>query len=112
MSRGTPDPVPKQPDFAYGAFTLFGRLSQNLSAIRSFSFDSPYPGMHAFRFGLLPLSLAATQGIEFSSFSSAYLDVSVQRVPFRTLWIHVRMTEDCSAGFPHSDICGSMDICS
>ncbi len=29
-----------------------------------------------------PVSLAATQGIEFSFFSSAYLDVSVQRVCF------------------------------
>ena len=30
----------------------------------------------------LPVSLAATQGIDFSFFSSAYLDVSVQRVSF------------------------------
>ena len=30
----------------------------------------------------LPVSLAATQEIEFSFSSSAYLDVSVQRVPF------------------------------
>ncbi len=36
----------------------------------------------------------------FSFSSSAYLDVSVQRVPFRTLWIHVRMTESLPPGFP------------
>ena len=29
-----------------------------------------------------------------------------------TLWIGVWMTEVCSAGFPHSDIHGSRDICS
>ena len=40
-------------------------------------------------------------------FSSGYLDVSVPRVPFFTLLIHVKMTEVLSAGFPHSDIPGS-----
>ena len=33
----------------------------------------------------LPRSLAATYGIDVSFSSSAYLDVSVQRVPFHTL---------------------------
>ena len=28
------------------------------------------------------------------------------------LWIGIQMTEVCSAGFPHSDICGSLDMCS
>ena len=44
--------------------------------------------------------------------SSGYLDVSVHRVPFLTLWIGVRILEVCSSGFPHSEISGSMDICS
>ena len=57
----------------------------------------------------LSISLAATLEIEKFSFSSSpYLDVSVQAVPFQLLWIHKRMTEYCSAGFPHSDILGSM----
>ena len=60
----------------------------------------------------LPVSLAATPGIEVSFSSSGYLDVSVHRVPFHTLWIGVWMTEVVSAGFPHSDISGSLDICS
>ena len=59
-----------------------------------------------------PVSLAATPGIDVSFFSSGYLDVSVHRVPLRTLCIHVRIHEVCSWGFPHSDIRGSMDICS
>ena len=60
----------------------------------------------------LPVSLAATPGIEFSFFSSGYLDVSVHRVPSVYLWIQYTVTEVSSAGFPHSDICGSLDICS
>ena len=48
--------------------------------------------------------------ISFSS--SGYLDVSVPPVPFHTLWIGVWILEVCSSGFPHSDISGSMDICS
>ena len=60
----------------------------------------------------LSLSLAATYKIEFSFFSSGYLDVSVHRVPSVYLWIQYTVTEVCSAGFPHSEIAGSMDICS
>ena len=59
----------------------------------------------------LPVSLAATPGIDVSFSSSGYLDVSVHRVPFLTLWIGVRMLEVCSSRFPHSEISGSMGIC-
>ena len=60
----------------------------------------------------LPISLAATLEIDVSFSSCGYLDVSVPHVPSNTLWIHVLVTELFSVGFPHSDICGSMDICS
>ena len=60
----------------------------------------------------LPVSLAATSGITVVFSSSGYLDVSVHRVPFAWLCIHHAMTEVCSAGFPHSDISGSLLICS
>ena len=60
----------------------------------------------------LPVSLAATPGIDLSFSSSGYLDVSVHRVPPVYLWIQYTVTEVSSAGFPHSDICGSLDICS
>ena len=60
----------------------------------------------------LTISLAATLVIDVSFSSSGYLDVSVHRVPFLTLWIGVRMTGVFPAGFPHSDIHGSQDICS
>ena len=72
----------------------------------------PNPGMHAPRFGLFRFRspLLTESHVVFSS--SGYLDVSVHRVPFHTLWIGVWMTGVRPAGFPHSDICGSMDICS
>ena len=72
----------------------------------------PNPGMHASRFGLFRFRspLLTESHVVFSS--SGYLDVSVHRVPFHTLWIGVWMTGVRPAGFPHSDICGSMDICS
>ena len=57
------------------------------------------------------LSLAATWDIDFSFFSSAYLDVSVQQVPLTLLCIHYEMHEVYSCGFPHSEISGSMCMC-
>ena len=98
--------------FAYGAFTLSGWLSQNHSATLGKSMMRSEPRDARIPVWALPLSLAATHGIDVSFSSSGYLDVSVHRVPFHTLWIGVWMTEVFSAGFPHSDISGSMDICS
>ena len=97
--------------FAYGAFTLSGRLSQNLSArlIESRLWSEPRNA----RISVCPLSrsLAATYEIDFSFSSSPYLDVSVQAVPLHTLWIHVWMHTVFVCGFPHSDIHGSKVIC-
>ena len=98
--------------FAYGAFTLSGRLSQNLSArfVESRLWSEPRDA----RISVWPLSisLAATLEIEFSFSSSGYLDVSVHRVPGVWLWIYHTSHEGFSCRFPHSEICGSMDICS
>ena len=98
--------------FAYGAFTLSGWLSQNHSAklIRSITRSEPRNA----RIPVWPLtrSLAATCGIDVSFSSSGYLDVSVHRVPLHALWIGAWMTGVCPAGFPHSEIHGSRDICS
>ena len=52
------------------------------------------------------LSLAATQAIDVSFFSSSYLDVSVQRVCSR-----LRVTDLWPAGLSHSDIRGSILVC-
>ena len=98
--------------FMYGAFTLSGRLSQNLSitvfqyVLQSEPRDARIPVW------ALPFSLAATHGIDVSFSSSGYLDVSVPRVPPAWLWIHHAAVKVSLTGFPHSDICGSQDICS
>ena len=99
--------------FAYGTFTLFGQLSQNCSAKLVESIPRSEPRDARIPVWALPFSLAATHRIDKFSFSSSgYLDVSVHRVPSVSLWIQNTVTEVCSAGFPHSDICGSKDICS
>ena len=71
----------------------------------------PTPRMHAPCVGLFRFRspLLTESHVVFSS--SGYLDVSVHRVPFLNLWIGLRMTEVCSARFPHSEISGSMGIC-
>lgn len=53
-----------------------------------------------------PRSLATTYGITVVFFSSAYLDVSVQRVrsPIGVLYLQY-------SGLPHSEICGSIHMC-
>ena len=74
-------------------------------------FRGPNPSMHAHWFGLFRFRspLLTESHVVFSS--SGYLDVSVHRVPFLTLWIGVRIPEVCSGRFPHSEISGSMGIC-
>ena len=52
-----------------------------------------------------PRSLATTCGISVDVFSSPYLDVSVQAVPFIHLFDSVYDT--LAGGFPHSEISGS-----
>ena len=98
--------------FMYGAFTLSGWLSQNHSTRIAESIMRSEPRSARTPVWPLSISLAATLEIEFSFFSSPYLDVSVQAVPDVWLWIHHTTTEVCSAGFPHSEISGSKDICS
>ena len=98
--------------FAYGAFTLSGWLSQNHSAKLVRSFLQSEPRNARIPVWALSISLAATLEIDVSFFSSGYLDVSVHRVPHHNLWIQLWLTELSSAGFPHSDIHGSIDICS
>ena len=98
--------------FAYGAFTLSGWLSQNHSARLHESLLRSEPRNARIPVWALSRSLAATYEIDVSFSSSGYLDVSVHRVPLHTLCIGVWILEVFSSGFPHSDISGSMDICS
>ena len=98
--------------FTYGAFTLSGRPSQAVLLSLLDQFRGPNPGVHALRFGLFRFRspLLPESHVVFSS--SGYLDVSVHRVPPAYLCIQYTVTGVLPAGFPHSDICGSRDICS
>ena len=112
MSRGTLDPA------LLTRLSLTG-LSPSLAGFpKTILLDllnqlrGPNPGVHALRFGLFPFRspLLWESHVVFSS--SGYLDVSVHRVPFHSLWIGLWILEVFSSRFPHSDISGSMDICS
>ena len=70
--------------FVYGTVTLFGLAFQRCSATAYESImRSATPKALLPLVWPLSLSLAATQKIDVSFFSSAYLDVSVQRVSLR-----------------------------
>ena len=98
--------------FAYGTVTRSGLLSQNSSARLEESIMRSEPRSARTTVWALPVSLAATPRITVVFSSSGYLDVSVHRVPFHTLWIGVWILEVSSSRFPHSDISGSLDMCS
>ena len=111
MSRGTPDTAAVF-RFQIRGFHSLWRDFPDPSTIFHTAISQSIPRRARTTVWALPRSLAATYGIDVSFSSSAYLDVSVQRVPSVYLCIQYTVTEVCSAGFPHSDICGSSDICS
>ena len=91
VSVDTPDTNRQRHRFAYGILTLFDgpshvlrlRFSQFMSVLTPMAFlSSVWPH---------PISLATTFGISFDFFSSPYLDVSVQEVPFLNLCIQLRI---------------------
>ena len=111
MSRGTLDPASCNSDFTYGTFTLSGLTSQTVllsycshvavrtpertrSGLGSSVFARRYSQNRCFFLFLRLLRCFSSAG------SSIYLCIQ-----------HM-VTEDCSAGFPHSEISGSSDICS
>ncbi len=61
---------------AYGIITLYDRTFQTFQLRNKIPSKRPQPRDES-RFGLNPLSLAATYGIDISFFSCRYLDVSV-----------------------------------
>ena len=112
MSRGTLDPAMLTRLSLTGLSPSLAGFPKTILLNLSDQFRGPNPGMHASRFGLFRFRspLLTESHVVFSS--SGYLDVSVHRVPLHTLWIGVWILEVCSSGFPHSDISGSLDICS
>ena len=72
--------------FAYGVLTLYDRPSQTVRLSNSSRDDCPQPRRINPSVWPLPRSLATTYGISVDVFSSSYLDVSVQTVPFLHLF--------------------------
>ena len=73
MFRRTQDPLRRERSFDYRAVTSYGGPLQTSSSPSSFV--TPYrvsynPKRQAYWFGLIPVSLAATQGIAFAFSSS------------------------------------------
>lgn len=102
--------------FDYGAFTLSGqafqpaRLKADLVTpchVRNRGPGSHNPeratltGCHTRSVWALPFSIASTGGIDVSFLSCRYLDGSVPCVPYRTLWIHARLTRGYLVSFPN-----------
>ena len=112
MSRSTLDPDLSSWISHTGLSPSTAGLSRAILLSLKNQLFGPNPGVHALRFGLFRFRSPLLTESFFIFFSSGYLDVSVHRVPFHTLWIGVWIHEVFSCRFPHSDICGSMDICS
>ena len=112
MSRGTLDTAMLPLISLTGLSPSVVGLSRTILLSLEDQLCGPNPAVHARRFGLFPFRSPLLWKSMFSFFSSGYLDVSVHRVPSVYLWIQYTVTEVCSAGFPHSEIAGSMDICS
>ena len=112
MSRGTLDPAMSASLSCTGLSPSLVGLPRTILLSSSNHVCSPNPKVHALWFGLFPFRSPLLWKSMFSFFSSGYLDVSVHRVPSVHLWIQCTVTEVSSAGFPHSDICGSGLICS
>ena len=86
----TLDSVRPSCHFAYETFTLFGMLSQNISAMtQSNLLQSATPNVFLLSVWALPISLDTTFGIDFSFSSWSYLDVSVHSVYLLTYYIFI-----------------------
>ena len=112
MSRGTLDPAMSARLSLTGLSPSLAGFPKTILLDLLNQFRGPNPGVHALRFGLFRVRspLLTESHVVFSS--SGYLDVSVHRVPFHSLWIGLWILEVFSSRFPHSEISGSQDICS
>ena len=112
MSRGTPDPARRIPISRTGLSPCIVGLPRSIPLYVCVLYAVHDPAVLAPRFGLFPFRSPLLWESMFSFFSSGYLDVSVHRVPPACLWIQHAVHEGFSCEFPHSEIRGSMDICS
>ena len=111
MCRGTPDTACYRRPSCTGLSPSVAGFPKTIPLGYCRIMQSLPPGARTMVWAL-PRSLAATYGIILIFSSSGYLDVSVHRVPSACLCIQHTVTGSSPAGFPHSDIRGSRDICS
>ena len=110
VSRGTLI-LPLLIVFMYEAFLFSAGLFQDRSINESAPCAVCNPRVHALCLKLFPFRSPLLRESMFLFFLRLLRCFQFSG-SFHTLCIGVWMTEVCSAGFPHSDICGSMDICS
>ena len=99
-------------DFVYETLTLFDWASHPIRLSSMMLAPVLTPSVLLLLVWPLSLSLATTYEISVDFSSSSYLDVSVQRVPLIYLCIQYMIYGSSPYVFPHSEICGSMLICS
>ena len=89
MPAGTLDTASSELYFDYETITLSGWASHPILLYYRSHVAVLTPALFLMPVWPASLSLATTREISVDFFSSAYLDVSVRRVPSVTLWIHV-----------------------
>ena len=108
MSRHTQDTATSCLAYVYVAVTLYGQTFQFGSTSQNTRMSQSYNPETAVTASVwaISVSLATTPEITVVFFSSAYLDVSVQRVCSPR-----GVTGLLPAGLPHSEIRGSIRVC-
>ena len=94
------------PLFAYRTLTFYGLLSHTIRLTYNLHVAVLTPKIFLLSVWPPPRSLATTCGISVDFFSSPYLDVSVQAVPYIYLFDSVYVDWSAPAGLPHSEILG------
>ena len=115
VSRTTLDSTNLYSPFVYWTFTFYGMLSQNISTrIVNWYVVVRTPYVFLLMVWALPISLATTLGIIFYFlFLWVLRCFSSPRSLLTCYFTHMQILElFFSSEFPHSDIYGSMDICS
>ena len=99
-------------DFVYWTFTVYGLLSQNNSTInRQYLIQSATPQNQVPRFGLFPFRSPLLWKSSFLSSPAATQMFQFTVCSLVKLCIHLTILEVFSSRFPHSDIYGSLVMC-
>ena len=116
MSRGTLDTAMSLPFSLTGLSPSLAGLSRTVLLTVGNQSCSPNPAMHAWRFGLRPFRspLLRTSKIFFLFLRllRCFSSPGSPCMAIKQSFVYHTVTGVFPAGFPHSEICGSPDICS